>query len=311
MAYYVKNTKDDIVKVSASGASGYDSKVVNIGEVQNNGFEFMVDAYPVKTKDFLWNTTLNFSYNNSEVKELGGADRMSVDGAQSRVGNAYVYQIVGRSYGQIVGFDYKRDANGNILLKDGLPQTGEQKSFGTGVAPWAGGWRNSFSYKDFTLGFLVDFRFGGKIFTGTNYQLYYYGMHQNTLTGRTAANPVGAIVAAGIDEATGQANTKEVTSQAYYRAICNQNITAEFIHSSDFVKLRELSLGWNVPTSMLPTNYIKGLNVSLVARNLWTIIKHTPNVDPESSINNTNGQGLELNGYPVTRNIGLNVNVKF
>lgn len=313
MAYYQKKTSDDIATVSTSSASGYNAKVVNVGKIKNSGFEFMVDAYPVKTKAFTWNTTLNFAYNKSKVEYLGeGVDRLSIDGAQSRNGNVYIYNIVGSPYGEIVGNKYKRDADGNLLLKDGLPQAGEQTSLGNGVYKWTGGWRNSFTYKNFTLGFLIDAKFGAKIFSGTNYQLYNYGMHKNTLVGRTVAEPYAKTVFAGIDEATGQANTVAVTAQDYYQAICNANIGEEFVYDASFIKLRELSLSYTFPKSMLSSmKVVKGLSVSLIARNLWTIMKHTPNIDPESAVNASNGQGLELNGYPTTRNIGFNVNVKF
>ena len=313
MAYYQKKTTDDIAVVSTSSASGYSSKVVNVGKIQNNGFEFMIDAYPVKTKEFQWNTTLNFAYNESDVQYLGsGVKRLSIDGAQSRSGNVYIYNIVGQPYGQIVGNKYKRNDKGELLLKKGLPQTGEQTILGNGVYKWTSGWKNSFSYKHFTLSFLIDAKFGAKLFSGTNYMLYYYGMHKNTLEGRTVAEPYKKTVFAGIDEDTGTANTTAVSAQDYYRAICNANIGEEVVYNADFIKLRELSLSYTFPRSMLSSlKFVKGLSLSLIGRNLWTIMKHTPNIDPESAINASNGQGLELNGYPTTRNIGFNINVKF
>lgn len=313
MAYYVKKTTDDIATVSTSSASGYGSKVINAGKMKNNGFEFMVDAYPVRNKDFQWNTTLNFAYNNSNVEFLGdGVDRLSIDGAQSRNGNVYIYNVVGSPYGEIIGNKYKRNEQGQLLLKKGLPQAGEQTSLGNGVYSWTGGWHNTFTYKDFTLGFLLDAKFGAKIFSGTNYMLYYYGMHKETLNGRTKENPIGKIVAAGIDEETGKANATAVSSQDYYRAITRANIAEEFVYDASYIKLRELSLGYTFPKAMLSrVKFVKGLSFSIVARNLWTIMKHTPNIDPESALNASNGQGLELNGYPATRNVGFNLNVKF
>lgn len=314
MAYYVKNTKDDILSVSTSSASGYSKSKMNMGEISNNGFEFMVDAYPVRTKDFTWNTTFNFAYNNSEVKKLSeGTDRITVDGGSSRQGDVTVYQVVGMPYAELIGYAYKRTDDGQLLLKNGLPQKSDEKQIlGNAVYKWTGGWRNSFSYQNFTLGFLIDFKFGAKLFSGTNYNLYQDGMHKETLNGRTHSNPIGSLVAAGIDEDTGKANTTAVSSYDYYRAITSNNIAEEFVYSADFIKLRELSLSYTFPKSILSQlKYVKGLSLSLVARNLWTIMKHTPNIDPESAINNTNAQGLELNCYPATRNIGFNVNVKF
>ena len=313
MAYYQKRTTDDILTVSTSSTSGYDSKVDNVGKIVNKGFEFMVDAYPVRTKDFTWNTTLNFSTNSSKIVYLGeGVERFNIEGAESRNGNVYIFDVVGSAYGEIIGNKYKRDENGNLLLKKGLPQAGEQTSLGNGVYKWTGGWKNSVKYKNFTLTFLLDAKFGAKIFSGSNYQLYYYGMHKNTLVGRTVAEPYAKTVFAGIDEETGAANTVAVTAQDYYQAICNANIGEEFVYDASFIKLRELSLSYTFPKSMLSSlKVVKGLSVSLIARNLWTIMKHTPNIDPESAVNASNGQGLELNGYPATRNIGFNVNVKF
>ena len=314
MAYYIKNTKDDIAQVSTSSASGFSSRIVNVGEIQNQGFEFMVDATPVKTKNFSWNTTFNFALNDSEVKYLGeGVTRLAISGATSRMGSVGVYNVVGSAYGELIGYKYKRDANGNLLLKNGLPQNnGEQVSLGNGVYKYTGGWSNSLKFKEWTLSFLIDYKFGAKLFSGTNYQAYSNGMHKNTLVGRTVENPNMEYVFPGIDETTGQANTVAVTAKNYYGKICDNNIAEEFIYDASFIKLREISLSYSFPQSILKkTKYVKGLTLSLVGRNLWTIMKHTDNIDPEAAYNNSNGQGLELNGYPYQRNIGFNVNLKF
>ena len=144
-------------------------------------------------------------------------------------------------------------------------------------------------FRDFSLSFLIDYKAGASLFSGTNYSLYSEGLHKGTLLGRTVDN-----------------------AQDYHKGIVNNNIAEEFVYNASFIKLRELSLGYTFPQSVLnKMKVVKGLSVSLVGRNLWTILKHTDNIDPESAYNNTNGQGLELNGYPATRNIGFNVNVKF
>ncbi|MDD2953983.1 MAG: TonB-dependent receptor [Parabacteroides sp.] len=317
MAYYIKNTKDDIAVVSTSSASGYNSKVMNVGEIRNQGFEFMVDIVPVRTREFMWNTTLNFAYNDSEVRYLGeGVDRLQIDGASARSGNVSVQNVVGSSYGELIGYKYKRDNQGNIVFKDGIAQREDElSSLGNGVYKVTGGWSNKFNYKNFTLSFLLDFKVGAKLFSGTNYSLYGEGLHKNTLVGRTAQDPNATIVGVGVmEDASGNyvTNTVGVDAQNYYKGICNNNIGEEFIQDASFLKLRELSLGYEFPQTLLnKMKVVKGLNLSLVGRNLWTIIKHTDNIDPESAYNNSNGQGLELNGYPATRSIGFNVNVKF
>lgn len=315
MAYYVKNTKDDIAVVSTSNTSGYNAQIMNVGEIQNNGFEFMVSATPIYNKDFEWNTTFNAAYNNSEVKYLGeDVHRLMIDGASSRSGNVSVQNIIGKPYGELIGYKYLRH-NGEIVLKDGIPQREDElSSLGNGVYKLTGGWNNQFSYKNVSLSFLFDFKFGAKMFSGTNLGLVSYGLHKKTLQGREDSGK-GNIIGEGVkldNSGNYVKNDVSISAQEYWRGIASSNIGEEFIYDASFIKLRELSLGYNVPKSLLSKqDFIKGINVSLVARNLWTVLKHTDNIDPESAYNNSNGQGLELNGYPATRSVGLNVNIKF
>ena len=317
MAYYVKNTKDDIAKVSTSTASGYSARIQNVGEIRNNGFEFMVNAVPVHTKDFNWNTTFNIAYNDSEVKYLGeGVDRLAIEGAEARSGSVTVQNIVGSSYGELVGYKYKRTPDGQIVFKNGIAQREDEvSSLGNGVYKVTGGWSNQFTYKNFTLSCLIDFKLGADIFSGTNYNLVSNGLHKKTLQGRENDGK-GSIIGEGVrwDDATQKyvKNDVAVSAQEYWQGIANNNIGEEFIYDASFIKLRELSFGYTFPQSLLSKwKFIKELNVSLVGRNLWTIMKHTDNIDPESAYNNGNGQGLELNGYPATRSFGFNVNLKF
>lgn len=315
MAYYVKNTKDDIAVVSVSGASGYDSRVQNVGEIENKGFEFMVNAVPLHHHVFDWNSTVNFALNNSEVKFLGeNVNSLTIDGAYSRSGNVSVQNIIGHRYGELVGYKYLRH-EGQIVYKDGVPQRESEVSvLGNGVYKLTGGWSNSFTYKNILLAFLIDFKFGASIFSGTNLSLTSSGLHKNTLQGREN-DPQGTIIGDGVmadDNGNYVKNTVAIPAQEYWQKTVSNNIGEQFIYDASFIKLRELSLGYKFPKSLLnKQEVIKEISVSLVARNLWTILKHTDNIDPESAYNNTNGQGLELNGYPATRSVGFNVNIKF
>lgn len=317
MAYYNKNTTDDIAVVTTSSASGFSAKYMNVGEIRNQGFEFMVNAVPVHTRNFTWESTFNFAYNDSEVKYLGGASDLAIDGASARSGNVTVRNIVGQPYGMLVGYKYARDEQGQIIHENGIPQATEDlQNLGNGVYKYTGGWSNTLKYKDFTLSFLIDFKAGASLFSGTNYSFYSEGLHKNTLVGRTPENPGGTgFIGTGVMlDASGNyvANNVAVNAQDYYQGIVNNNIAEEFVYNASFIKLRELSFGYNFPQSILnKMKVVKGLNVSLVGRNLWTILKHTDNIDPEAAYNNSNGQGLELNGYPATRSVGFNVNVKF
>ena len=138
--------------------------------------------------------------------------------------------------------------------------------------------------------------------------LYTYGLHQNTLQGRE-----GGYVGPGVTE-NGQPNKVSVDAQTYWQAISTgaSHVTEEFIYDASFIKFRSLSLAYSFPESALrKASFIKGLTLSLVGRNIATLMKHTPNIDPESNLTGTNSQGLELSGYPAVRNLGFNVNVKF
>lgn len=316
MAVYKKKTTDDIVDVSTSYTSGYSSAKQNIGELQNTGIEAMVYGVPVKTKDFIWNTSFNIANNNSKILYLGeGVESINIKGAESRSGNAIISNIVGRPYGEIVGYKYKTNENGDrIYDAEGYPIRSEKAEvLGNAMYKITGGFRNEFTYKDFSLALLFDYKFGAKIFSGTNLGLYSTGLHKNTLDGREGGYVGKGVVNTGTESnPVWTPNTKAVDAQLYWKRISSeQPITEEFVYDASFIKLRELSIGYRVPQSFIRGSFVKSLNLSLVGRNLWTLLKHTPNIDPESAYNNTNGQGLELNGYPPTRSIGFNVNVKF
>jgi len=214
-----------------------------------------------------------------------------------------------------MGYGYKRDAAGNKIISDGTdgltagePEpTAKQIPLGSGMYKQTGGLTNEFHYKDFALSFLIDFKYGAKLYSGSNLLLYTYGLHKNTLQGRT-----GGYVAQGVD-LSGHPNTKAVDAETYWTDISTgaDQIAEEFIYDASFIKLRSLSLSYSLPASVLKSSFIKGATLSLVGRNIATLMKHTPNIDPESNYNETNAQGLELSGYPLVRSMGVNLNLKF
>ncbi|MBK6931874.1 MAG: SusC/RagA family TonB-linked outer membrane protein [Saprospirales bacterium] len=301
--WYNKKTENDIVSASISGTSGYGSAVFNLGEVKNTGIEVLLSVDVLKGRRFSWTSSLNLAKNNSEVVALAGElQTLQVDG--SRTLTAFVHQTVGLSFANIKAFDYKRDDQGRILLTGGLPQQGDLLDMGSGVHDLTGGWNNDFQFGNFRFGALVDFKFGGKIFSATNAYAYQLGVHQETLVGRE-----DGIVAAGIDAATGEANTIKVTAQEYYGAL--DNISSLFVYDASFIKLRQVTLGYSLPASLVQRWGIQGITISAVGRNLAILMKKTDNIDPESNYNNSNAQGLELAGLPTTRSLGLALSVKF
>lgn len=299
-AYYDKKTEDDILNAGISNTSGYSSTIVNVGELTNKGVELLLTGVPIRTNNFNWNVSFNMSYNSSKVVSLVDPtnDEEKFNIGTSRAMHAWVTHIEGKPYGQITGSVYLRDSNGELALdENGLPQvdlaTGTV-AFGTGVHPFVAGLHNSFRYKDFTLGVLVDMKDGAVGHSGTNAQLYRRGVHKNTLVGRE--NGLGVIPATDIRD--------------YYEKIYN-DVAEEFIYDAGFVKLREVTLGYNLPSKYLKNTFIGTANFSIVGRNLWLIHSNVKNIDPESGFSAGNAQGLEFTSMPQTSSFGFNVNLTF
>jgi TonB-linked SusC/RagA family outer membrane protein len=317
LTYYNKQTTNDIVKVTVSPTSGYSQYIENIGKIRNRGIELLLNGAVVKTSDWGWNLSFNFAVNNNKVLYIGGLPGIVIDGAYPRWGSEVsISNVVGKPYGQIMGYAYKRDARKNIVYSDGIsnpapkgePEPTAVVPLGSTVYKQTGGLTSEFRYKDFTLSLLVDFKYGAKLYSGTNLLLYYYGLQKKTLQGRE-----GGYIGKGVLE-NGHPNTIAVPAQQYFQDISaggTDHIAEEFVYDASFIKWRTASLTYTVPAALLKRRFIKGLNFSLVGRNLLVLMKHIPNIDPESSINNTNGQGLELTGYPATRSLGFNMNLKF
>ncbi len=307
MALYDKNTTNDIVTVTISGTAGYPSTTVNIGKIRNKGIEILLTGSPIRSRDFQWNVSWNFAYNNNKVLDLGGSPYLQLD--VPRNGTASIRDIVGLPYGQIVGIKYQRNSSGSIIYDTaGLPvPTPDLVPMGSGQYDKTGGLTNDFHYKNFSLTFLIDYKFGAKIYSGSNLILYNDGLQKGTLAGRETG-----YIGPGVTQ-DGHPNSKSVVTQTYFGSIAAgaDNIDELFVYDASFIKFRSLSIGYNLPNTILKGGFIKSVNISLVGRNLAILLKHTPNIDPESNYNNSNAQGLELSGYPSVRSYGFNVNVKF
>lgn len=304
-AYYTRKTTNDIVGATISATSGFGNALFNVGEIQNNGVELMLNYNVLKTKSLSWETSINMGYNVSKVVNLyGNLTTLRVD--ENRTRSAYINHVVGLPYSQVQGFDYKRDANGNVVHNaQGFPIQGDLKNFGTGVAPLTLGWNNSFRYKGVGVSFLIDGKFGGYLFSGTNAYAHRRGLAVETLEGRETGQYVGV----GVNE-KGERNTVAVNPQDYAERVFN--VATPFVYKSDFLKLRQIIIDYTLPSKFLGAKSpIKGASISIVGRNLAILMSKIPNIDPESTYNNSNAQGLELAGVPSTRSLGVNLNLKF
>ncbi len=298
VAYYDKKESHEVIPAVTSETSGYNAVLLNSGTIENKGVEFLVSGVLVKTKNFRWTETVNISYNKNKVVSLSSGSAnyplgYSRAGEDEGVGVAYISQALGKSAYQIFVADPVRDDKGNIVKDSltGAPQAGtDYVDLGSGIDPWTTGITTEFRYKHFNFSFLVDGKFGGKIFSGTNYYAYQYGLSKATLPGRDL-----------------RYGANQLYPQDYYNLTANTN-PAIFVYDAGFIKLRQIIFGYTFPPSAFK-NKIQGITLSFVMRNVFTLLKHTPNIDPESNYSNT-AQGIEQAEVPYTRTFGLNLNVK-
>lgn len=309
LAVYDRKSSDDIVTVPISTASGYNYAILNSGELSNKGIELLIDATPVKKKDFSWNTSFNFAYNKSEVLKLAdGISTFSL--GNSANGNAFINNQVGSTYGAIYGFRKLRDASGNIIFdpNSNLPmQTSNNQELGKGVPPLTMGFSNEFRYKKFSLDILVDGKFGNNIFSVMEVYATRLGLLKSTLPGRENGLLLEGVTQSG-------AKYSYTVPVANLRAAYYNNLnryTELFVHDASFVKLRQVILSYRLPDSFLKSIGVQSASVSLVGRNLLTLYKQTDNFDPEQSLTNGAAQGIESIGLPRTRSFGVNLSLKF
>ncbi len=304
ITYYNAKTYDQIISVPVSAASGYLTKVVNAGQINNNGLEISLGVIPIKTKDFEWNLTFNYAKNNNEVVKLAeGVDRYVLGTYWS----LQVMAIPGQPFGSLYGYDLRRDPNGNVLHIDGLPQQGDLKILGNYSPDWIGGINNEFFYKGINFGFLVDIRQGGDIYTMTTTWGRYSGVLEETLLGRE-----GGIVGIGTKpgpNGTYVPNDVIVSAEEYNKAAYQNSIAYPSIFDASFIKLREVKLGYTF--SKLGNLPLRDLSINLVGRNLAILKTSVPHIDPETAFSNNNAQGIEFGQLPSARSLGFNVSVKF
>jgi hypothetical protein len=227
----------------------------------------------------------------------------------STVGNwGYINNIVGLPADQIVGTRIQRDASGNIVYNrtTGFPVATPLQSLGKSVAPYTMGLSNNFRYKRFTLGVLIDGKFGNKIFSVTEIYATRLGLLKSTLPGRE-----NGLVLTGVDQSGAAYNRTVAVSdlRSYYDN--DKNYSELFLHDGSFVKLRQIIFSYSIPVNNLRLVKLQSANISFVARNLAILYKKTDNFDPEQSFSNSNFQGFESIGLPRTRSFGLNLSVKF
>jgi TonB-linked SusC/RagA family outer membrane protein len=306
---YNRSTTNDIVEASVPLSSGYRSVALNVGKMENKGIELLLTGTPVnEPKGFSWEVSYNMAYNkNTVVKIADGLTSLALPGAEARTNNGFVYHFEGMPFGMISGYKGERDVKGNLVFnkENGIPVQGDFVALGRGVPPLTMALSNNFQFKNFNLGFMIDGKFGAKMYTSTNAYGTYYGLHKRTVENNVRETGVEV---QGVDT-DGNPFSQTVPAQEYFQGIAF-SLTDEFVSDAGFVKLRQLIFGYNLPQKILSRTPFQHVNISLVGRNLLLLYSQVKNVDPESNYNNSNAQGLENFGVPPVRSYGINVIVR-
>lgn len=311
-SYYHTNTIDQIIPVAVSLTTGYSSKFINAGDVENKGVELSLFGSPIRNKDFSWYVNVNFSRNRNMVLSLyENSTNLRLASFQ---GGVSLNASVGRPYGELQSRTYEKLNGERVVKENGLWQLTSTTSnvIGNINPDWIGGINNSFKYKGLTLSFLIDVRKGGDLFSLDMYYGSAAGLYPRTAGLNDLGNPVrdavadgGGVILQGVT-ADGSPNTRRVTitsNNSFYEP------QSEFVYDASYVKLRELSLSYSLPKKMI-SKYFKDIELTLFGGNLWIIHKNVPYADPEENLSSGNIQGYQSGTYPTTRTIGLNVKLK-
>lgn len=316
-SYYKSNSIDQIVEVPIAESTGSSRKLLNAGEIENKGFEFSLNATPVKTDNFSWMLNGNFTKNKSEVIEL--PEGVEVFQLASYQGGVKINAVPGQPYGLIYGADYQYNDNGDRIVGDNgkYLKTGPNEVIGDTNPDWLMGITNTVNYKSWSFSFLIDVQQGGAVFSLDQYYGEATGLYANTDYINDLGNPVrntiengGGFINPGVLE-DGTPNTIRVDASEFGQFGYAAYPQSEFVYDASYVKLRQASLSYTMPSKFLENTFMTGLQFTLTGSNLWIIDKNTPYADPESGLSSGNSQGYITGSLPTTQDYGFNIKAQF
>lgn len=335
-AFYNRKTTDFLLSSAVSQSTGFSSVYLNAGSMRNRGIELLITGFPVKTKEFSWEVSVNLARNKNKVLEL--TEELKETGIQHY---EVVRSLPGYPMGSIFGTPIRRGPNGEIIYRqvdsDGdnindavVYERGQvtydangnplrdannaiivdnQVYLGTGNPDFTAGIYNTFRYKGFSFSALIDGQFGGSIFSDTHKWASYFGLTQESLVGREGDYvPVGLINSSGNDNNPVYVQNNLPLDPLDQYTGTGFNITEMHTFDNSFIKFRQVTLGYRFSSALLGKLPFRSVTVSLIGRNLFYIRKDVPIVDPNSADTIGNGFGFETNGLPSSRTYGFNIN---
>ena len=307
------------ISTAVTPTTGFSGFLTNVGQVSKNGIDVSINGKPVWTKDFQWDINFNFSRTlKDKIISLGDPSVTKLSYSNGSFGGSYVpvvVQAVGETWGQLYGYKKQTingvpvlDANG-LWVKDAAPSY-----MGSVLPDYTGGLQNSFTYKNFTLNINIDYQKGGKFASLTDMWGTFSGLTERTaaindkgFNVRDAVSAGGGVKAVGVD-ATGKPVSYYVDAATYFQQTVNAGIQDNNIYDLTFVKLRELSIGYNFDVKKMGlSKAIQSARLSLIGTNLWLIYSQTKDFDP-SEISNSYGENGQ---FPGTRSLGFNLKIGF
>jgi TonB-linked SusC/RagA family outer membrane protein len=318
VTYYDNQTENQILPLTVSSTSGFSSAIVNAGLVTNKGWEVMLTGTPIELSNGLtWDVAINWARNRNQVVELAEGQDNYLIGSWGLSVNARV----GQPYGAMVATGYKETENGErIVSENGLYAIEADKLVGNILPDWTGGISNTLSFKGVSLSALVDFRQGGDIYSVTNRYGLYSGLMAETVGNNDKGNPLrdpvsegGGLLKEGVvnvgtsENPVYEPNTQYIEAQEYFS---QSGLREQFVFDGSFIKLRELRVGYTLPSSLFSNTPFQSMSIAFVGRNLALLMSNIPHVDPEGALGSGNIQGFENGQLPSNRSLGFNINIK-
>ena len=305
--YYDQQSEDLLIPIGIPPAVGFGSLWSNPASLSNKGLEIQLGGTIIENENFSFDVDLNYAKNDNMISSLGIVDSY-------RLGGQWGLSLEARPglpYGSLVGRDFSRTDNGQVIYDNGIPVIDPaQKVLGNIAPDWTGGANFSVRYKNLSFAALVDAKVGGDVHSMT----YSWGRYAGTLEESLVGRETG-VVGNGV-KSNGNGgyvpNDVVVSAKVFNQSAYSNDVESSSIFDASYVKLRQVTLGYTFPSSVTKKLPFESLKISLVGRNLALLYKVAPHIDPETGFSSANGnQGQEFGQYPSARTIGFNINLKF
>ena len=305
--YYDQQSEDLLIPIGIPPAVGFGSLWSNPASLSNKGLEIQLGGTIIENENFSFDVDLNYAKNDNMISSLGIVDSY-------RLGGQWGLSLEARPglpYGSLVGRDFSRTDNGQVIYDNGIPVIDPaQKVLGNIAPDWTGGANFSVRYKNLSFAALVDAKVGGDVHSMT----YSWGRYAGTLEESLVGRETG-VVGNGV-KSNGNGgyvpNDVVVSAKVFNQSAYSNDVESSAIFDASYVKLRQVTLGYTFPSSVTKKLPFESLKISLVGRNLALLYKVAPHIDPETGFSSANGnQGQEFGQYPSARTIGFNINLKF